>query len=156
MDIGNLLKAHDVFRSFSPKQVDAFTAFCSAKTLDEGDVVYGTDKLATHTFVLLDGQVHLHLPGAPGNAGIVVSRVQKGELFGIAPLLGCERYTTRAVCAAPSKILYIEARPLMEMLKDNGQVGQDIMRSVARGYFDRYRQLADRIQRVVTELSADL
>ena len=155
MDVGNALKAHDVFRSFPPKQVDAITAFSSVKTLDKGEIVYGTDKRATHVFVLLEGKVHLCLPGAPAQPGLVVSRLQKGELFGVAPLLGCERYTTRAVCATTSKILYIEAQPLLEMLKSNAFIGQDIMNSVARGYFERYQRLVDRVQKVVADLAPD-
>lgn len=156
MDVGNALKAHDVFRSFPPKQVDTITAFSSVKMLDKGEIVYGTEKKATHVFVLLEGEVHLYLPGAPAQPGLIVSRLAQGELFGIAPLLGCELYTTRAVCAAASRILYVEARPLLEMLKANALIGQDIMGSVARGYFERYQRLASRVQKVVADLAPDV
>ena len=156
MDVGKVLKGHDVFRSFPTKQVDAITAFSSAKLLDKGETVYTPDKKATHVFVLLEGCVDLHLPGAPAHPGLVVSRVQNGELFGVAPLLGCDRYTTRAVCTAASKILYVEARPLIEMMKDNAPIGQDIMVSVARAYFDRYQRLVERVQRVIADLASEV
>ncbi len=156
MDIGKVLKGHDVFRSFTPKQVDVIAAFSSLKTLEKGENVYTADKRATHFFVLLEGEVNLRLPGAPGHPGLVVSRVQHGELFGIAPLLGCERYTTQAVCTAASKILFVEARPLIEMLKGNALVGQELMTSVARAYFDRYRWLLERVEKVVFGLASEV
>jgi signal-transduction protein with cAMP-binding, CBS, and nucleotidyltransferase domain len=156
MDVSKVLKGHDVFRSFPPKQVDAITAFTSAKMLDKGETVYTTDRKATHVHVLLEGCVELHLRGAPAHPGLLVSRVQNGELFGVAPLLGCERYTTQAVCAAASKILYVEARPLIEMMKDNALIGQDIMSSVARAYFDRYQRLVERVQRVIADLASEV
>jgi CRP-like cAMP-binding protein len=155
MDVNKTLMGHDVFRSFSPKQVDAIASFSSPKTLGEGETVYAPDRRATHVFVLLEGRVELRLPGAPAYPGLLVSRIQRGELFGVAPLLGCERYTTRAVCAAASKILYVEARPLIEMLKGNAPIGQDIMTSVARAYFDRYQRLVERVQRVVADLASE-
>src|SRR5512141_807232 len=155
MDVGDVLKGHDVFRSFPPKQADAIARFSSAKMLDKGETVYTADRKSTHVFVLLEGDVNLHLPGGQGRPGLVVSRVQRGELFGIAPLLGCERYTTDAVCAAASKILYVEARPLIEMLKENALIGQDIMSSVARAYFERYQRLVERVQKVIADLAPD-
>jgi CRP-like cAMP-binding protein len=153
MDVNKTLTGHDVFRSFSPKQVEAIASFSSPKMLDARETVYTPDKKATHVFVLLEGQVELRLPGTPADQGVVVSRVQKGELFGVAPLLGCEWYTTRASCTTASRILYVEARPLIELLKGNPLIGQDIMTSVARDYFDRYQRLAERVQKVVADLS---
>ena len=156
MDVGKVLKGHDVFRSFPPKLVEAITAFSSSKMLDKGETVYTPAKKATHVFVLLEGCVDLHLPGAPAHPGLVVSRVQNGELFGVALLLGCERYTTRAVCATACKILYVEAQPLIEMMKDNALIGQDIMSSVARSYFDRYQRLVERVQKVIADLASEV
>ena len=155
MEAANVLKGHDVFRSFTPKEAEAMTAFSSAKTREKGATVYTAEQKASHVFVLLEGEVNLHLPGAPAGPGLVISRVQIGELFGIAPLLGCDRYTTHAICAGPSKILYIEARPLKEMLKANALVGQNIMNSVARAYFERYERLTGRLQRIVADLASE-
>lgn len=156
MDIDKTLMGHDVFRSFSPKQVETIASFSSAKKLGEGETVYTPDKKATHVFVLLEGQIELRLSSdAPARSGLLVSRVQKGELFGVAPILGCERYTTSAVCAATSKILYVEARPFLELLKGNALIGQDIMTSVARAYFDRYQRLSERVQRVIADLASE-
>ena len=82
MDIGKMLKGHDLFKSFLPDQVEALSRFCSTKTLEKGQTVYDADRKATHVFVLLDGQIHLRFPGGTGEVGPLVSRIGKGELFG--------------------------------------------------------------------------
>jgi CRP-like cAMP-binding protein len=121
--------------------------------LDKGEVVYQPDRTPTHVFVLLEGQVHLRLPAGAGETGMLVSQVRKGEFFGIAPLLGSDRYTTRAQCAEASRILFIEAKPFLEVLDANPVVGHRIMTAVARVYFDRYLQIVERIQKVLSGLA---
>jgi len=148
-----MLKGHDLFKSFLPEQVEALSRFCSTKTLEKGHTVYDADRKATHVFVLLDGQVQLRFPGSLGEAGPLVGRIGKGELFGIAPLLGSDRYTTRAQCATSAKVLYVEARPLIQLLKANPVIGHHVMTAVARAYFDRYELLMQRVQKVLADLA---
>ncbi len=104
-------------------------------------------------FVLLDGQVHLRFPGGNGEEGPLVSRIGRGELFGIAPLLGSDRYTTRAQCATTAKVLFVEARALLDLLKANPVIGHHVMTAVARAYFDRYELLMQRVQKVLADLA---
>ncbi len=77
----------------------------------------------------------------------------KGDRFGIAPRLGCDRYRTRAECTAASQVLHSQARPLVEMLKRNPAIGQQLMSAVARGCFGRYQGLMGRVQKVVADLA---
>jgi len=153
MDISKMLTGHQLFKSFLPEQVDKISRFSSSRTLQKGEIVYMPDRKATHVFVLLEGEVHLRLSSGTGESGLLVSRVAKGEFFGIAPLLGSDRYTTNAQCAKPSKALFIEAQPLIEMLKANPIIGQQVMTLVARTYFDRYQVLMERIQKVLNDLA---
>jgi CRP-like cAMP-binding protein len=147
-----MLTGHELFRSFLPNEIEEISAFSSARRLDKGQVIYRPDRKATHIFVLLEGEVQLRLPTGHDDTGIVVTRVGHGELFGIAPLLGADGYTTSACCTKASKVMFIEARPLLQMLLANPLAGQQVMAAVARIYFDRYQIMIGRIRKVINEL----
>ncbi len=153
MNIGTMLKGHDLFKSFPPEEVDRLTRHSSAKILEKGETIYTADQKATHVFVLLDGDVRLRLDEGSGPVDVLVSRVKEGELFGIAPLIGCARYTTRADAEKASKVLYVEVRPLLEMLRRNPAIGHEVMSAVARAYFERYKGLMERVKKVVGDLA---
>ncbi len=145
------LLAHQLFQSLPPEHVAAISRFSHVKQLDCDEAVYGPDTKATHVFVLLDGAVELRLPDSRECRGLLVSRIQKGEFFGIAPLLDSDRYTTTACCSAKSRVVFIEARPFIQMLRANPLIGQQIMSAAARAYFDRYLALIKRIQSVLAD-----
>jgi CRP-like cAMP-binding protein len=150
-----MLTGHDLFRSFLPEQVAAISRCASARKLEKGEIIYRPDVKATHVFVLLEGQVELRLPSGPSELGFVVSRVSKGELFGIAPFLKSECYTTSALCTKASKVLFIEAKPLIEMLNNHPLIGLKIMTVVAGAYFSRYQSLIERVQKALTDLTVE-
>ena len=155
MGVSKMLTGHFFFSSFLPEDVAAISKFASARTLDKGEIIYGPDRKATHVFVLLDGQVELRLPSGTDEMGFLVSRVSKGEFFGVAPLLGGERYTTSARCTKASKVLFVEAKPLIDVLSGHPLIGLKMMSVVARAYFDRYQSLIDRVQRALSDLAVE-
>jgi CRP-like cAMP-binding protein len=150
-DVAKMLSGHQFFEPFPPDEVEKISRFASSRELEAGDVVHESKEKATHVFVLLEGRIELRLPGEAGEAGILISRVAQGDLFGIAPILGSGRYTTRGVCTEPSKVLFIEARPLLELLRANPRIDRVIMRIVARSYFNRYVRLAELVQRFLSD-----
>jgi len=148
-----MLTGHAFFRSLLPEQVERIRGFSSTRTLEKGTTIYNPDRKATHVFVLLEGDVHLLMPGVGDRRGLLVDRVGKGEFFGIAPLLDADRYTTKAQCVKNCKVLFIEAKPLLKVLSEFPAVGRQIMTAVARAYFDRYQSLMERVQRILTDLA---
>lgn len=152
MGVSRMLTGHELFQSFLPQEVANISQSAAEKKLDRGEVVCSPDRKATHVFVLLEGQVELRLPFGGNDEGPAVSRIGKGELFGIAPLVGAGAYTARAVCARSSRVLFIEARPLIAAMKANPVVGQAIMTKVAGIYFERYLLLLGRVQRALDTL----
>ena len=152
MQMSKMLTGHEFFQSLLPEMVDKISSISAAKKMEKGDAVYGVDKKATHVFVLLEGQVELRIPSSSCDSGLLVSKVSRGEFFGIAPLMDADRYTTMAVCTRTSKVLFIEAKPLIAMLRNYPLVGYQFMTVVARAYFERYQNLMERIQKVLADL----
>ncbi len=77
----------------------------------------------------------------------------KGDIFGLAPLLGAGRHTTMAECADDCTVLAIDAAQLRALLKQNAPVGLQIMTVAAQAYFSRYIGTLSRLQKVVNEIA---
>jgi len=155
MNAGKMLKGHDLFQSLTSEDVARISAFSGVKSLQAGERVYRCEDPASHAFVLLEGKVQLSLCESKRDVSIPVSKVDKGDLFGIAPLLGSERYTTTAVCMKNASVLAIEAKPLMAVLKGYPEVDRGVMRAVAKAYFSRYIKTLDRLQTVLDEMLSE-
>ena len=111
--------------------------------------IFESNQAASHFYILMDGLVYLQLPGNQPEFSIPISRVEKGELFGISSLLKSPRYTSTAQCYKNTKVLAVEAKPFGELLRQNCRVGVDIIARVADIYFTRYLNIIKRLQNVV-------
>lgn len=152
MNAGKMLKGHDLFQSLTSEDVARLSVFSAVKSLEPGEKVYRCEDPASHTYVLLEGEVKLSLCESRRDVSIPVSTVGKGDLFGLAPLLGSERYTTTAFCTGKASVLAIEAGPLMAALQGYPDVERGVMRAVAKAYFHRYMKTLNRLQTVLDEM----
>jgi CRP-like cAMP-binding protein len=152
MSTAGVLKGHTLFQSLSVDEVEAISRFSSVKTLKKGEAVFREDAPATHVFVLLEGSVQLRLATEKGEYGLVVSKIEEGELFGISPLTGSTRYTASALCAKDAEVLAVEAKPLRELLQQDCMIGFQIMSRVAEAFFSRYVRVVKSLQSVVEQI----
>ena len=144
-----VLKGHDVFASLTVDEIHDLSAFSSVKEFRELDVIFENNQEASHFYILMDGSVYLQLPGNLPEFSIPISKVEKGELFGISPLLRSPRYTSTAQCYKDTRVLAVEAKPFLELLHQNRLAGVDIITRIANIYFTRYLDLIKRFQNVV-------
>jgi CRP-like cAMP-binding protein len=148
-----MLKGHELFQSLSFEEVDKIDSFSGLKELREDEYVFESGGVGSHFFVLQDGAVVLRLPTEAHEASILVGRIEKGDIFGLAPLLGAGRHMTSAQCTEPSRVLAIEAAPLRELLEKESIVGLRFMSVVAQAYFSRYVETLRRVQKVINEIA---
>jgi len=153
MSIDGILKGHDLFRSLNFDQTHLISGFSSLKKIQGGEIIFQYGNPASHVFMLIDGTVSLRLPAESQDFSLVISKIEKGELFGLSPLLGSSRYTATGICNADSEILFIEAQPFLDLLKRNCPVGFNIMNQVAHIYFHRYINVLKNLQGVVNQVS---
>jgi len=154
MSVTKMLKGHELFQSLSFEDVDKISNFSGVKDLRKDEVVFTSGGVGTHFFVLLEGIVNLRLPADAHEASLVVGRIEKGDIFGLAPLLGAGRHKTTAQCAEPCRVLSIEAEPLRKLLEESPFVGIHVMRMAAEAYFTRYVETLRRVQKVINEIAA--
>jgi len=154
MSVTKMLKGHELFRSLSFEEVDKVSSFSALKEFCKDENVFTSGVVGSHFFVLQEGRVNLRLPADAHEASLVVGRIEKGDIFGLAPLFGAGRYTTTAQCAEPCKVLAIQVEPLRELLEQNSLVGLHIMTVAAQAYFTRYIETLNRVQKVINEIGA--
>jgi len=152
MSIDGMLKGHELFQSLGFDETHAISLFSSVKSCEAGTTIFTYGDAAGHVYMLMDGAVDLKLPAQHGFS-LVVSKIQKGELFGLSPLLDSPRYTATAVCERTTELLSIEAKPLRELLTENCLAGFNIMNQVAHIYFNRYLNVLKSLQGIVGQIS---
>ena len=153
MAIDRVLRGHDLFGLLNVDQMKRLSEFSSVKRFAAGEVVFGYNDLATHVHMLVSGAVLLRLPAEHQDFSLIISRLEKGELFGLSPLMDSRRYTAEAECRADSEILLIEGAPFKELLHQNCPAGLSIMNRVAHIYFTRYINVLKSLQGVVDQVS---
>jgi len=152
MGIGQILKGHDLFGLLSVEDMNLVSGFSSVKTLSAGESIFQFNALSTHVYVLMKGSVHLRLPSDDPDVSFLVHKLKTGEFFGLAPLLGQDRYTTTAYCTSAVQVLAIEAEPFRELLQHDYAVGYQVMREAARIYYSRYLGVIRSLQGVISQI----
>jgi signal-transduction protein with cAMP-binding, CBS, and nucleotidyltransferase domain len=153
MEIESVLKGHNLFKLLTVDEVARINEFSSEKRFRKNETIYTYQKAVSHVFLHLDGSIDLRFPAKPSDFSFVISKVEKGELFGVASLLGSERYTATAVAVGEATVLALEARPLRELLRNNTPAGFHIINQVALVYFGRYMKVMKRLQNVISQIS---
>jgi len=143
---GKFLSGHDLFQAFTAQEIELVNRISSVKSFQANETVYEHDGAVSHVFLVIEGTVALRLPAKPPEISLTISKVGSGELFGIAPLLGAERYTATAVAETAAEIMTMEVRPLRELLRANTVAAASFMTRVAQAYFGRYVELMKSFQ----------
>ncbi|MCP4727998.1 MAG: cyclic nucleotide-binding domain-containing protein, partial [bacterium] len=94
----NILKGHDLFASLNVDEIHRISTFSSVKDYSDNELIFKYNQISSHFYMLMEGVVYLQLPTDPPEFSFAVTKVEKGELFGISPLLKSERYTLMAQC----------------------------------------------------------
>jgi signal-transduction protein with cAMP-binding, CBS, and nucleotidyltransferase domain len=153
MGIDNVIKGHDLFQSLTVDETHRVSDFSSIKKYQPDEFIFKYGSAGSHIYTLMNGTVYLRLPSTPPEFSFIISKIEKGELFGLSPLLDSPRYTASAQCMEETEVLAIEAQPFREMLINNCPVGYDIVNRVAHIYFARYIEVLKSIQGVLGQIS---
>ena len=152
MKVTSILKGHSLFSNFGIEEVNQISGFSEKKRYRKHDLVFEYGEKANYVFVLLQGSVLLQLPAKPEEFRIIISKVTAGELFGLSSLLGSEHYILEAQCVELADILVIDAKKFRNLLETDSTAGFIIMNEVASTYFNRYVEILNRFQGIVTHI----
>jgi len=152
MEIGNVLKGQNLFRLLTGDEISQISEFSAEKRFRKNEIIHRHQQAVSHVFLNLEGDVELRLPARLPEYSFIITKVARGELFGVASLLGSERYTATAVAVADTIVLALEVRPLRELLQRNTAAGYQIINKVAQVYFSRYMRVMKNLQDVINQI----
>ena len=148
-----ILKGHDLFGSLTPDEIHKMSGFAYEKEFRDGESIFEYNQSCAHFFMLKSGNVYLLLPANPKEFSFAISKIEPGELFGLSPLLNADRYTSQGKCYSNTKVLAIEAKPFLELIRSNNHAGLNIINRVAQIYYERYLNVLKKLQNVVSQVS---
>ncbi len=141
------MKRHDIekkeiFSLLTSNQIDELSEIAVIKDFGEGQIIYDRKEEAKNLFILLEGKVSLRIPSNRDmrieNFSLEVDNIlHQGELFGTNLLFNIKRYMTRAKTVKPSKIMIIDAKKFLDIIRENKSEFV-VLSYLAKVYFQRY------------------
>ena len=135
------IEGKELFSLLTSKQVSEISDIAEVRHFAEKAIVFNEHEYAGNLFILLEGEVVLTLSKAKGASGetlfLEIDRIEDHGIFGSGLLFGIEHYVTRATVERPSKIMILDSRRFLEIIREN-KSEFPIMAYLARVYFRRY------------------
>ncbi len=116
----------DVFSEVTTEQLAYLAAIADELPVTDGEVIYEEDAPSDAMYLVLSGQVRLHR----GTTEVTVAGPQ--QAFGTWALFDDEPRVTAATAAQDSELLRIDKDDFIEVLADNVQVTQGVMKAIVR------------------------
>ncbi len=141
------LKDTVLFSSLEESQIDVILSHSSVESFPEGKNIFSQGEDAYRLYVLIEGVVTLTVKTGE-RIDFMTSTIDKeGAVFGMPCLLEPFRYNVTATALKPSKVLVIEAIPLMKKMDEDLKMGMEIMKRLAFVYFNRLNEMREGISK---------
>jgi CRP-like cAMP-binding protein len=141
----SLLTGLAPFAQLDIDQIREILDLAQAKRFDAGVPVFSEGEAAERFFLLLDGHIRV-IRITPDGEQIIALHIPAGQLFGIAPALGHERYPATALTAVECLVLSWPASLWHEFVARYDGFGTESGKLVGR----RMSEMQDRIVEMAT------
>ena len=125
----------DVFSEVPTEQLASLAAIAEEVSCLKGDVIYKENEYSDALYLVLDGRVRLHRDDKD------IAVAENKEAFGAWALFDEEVRLVTASAEEDSRLLRIDREDFVDLLADQVQVAQGVIKTVAR----RLRSLIDRV-----------
>jgi CRP-like cAMP-binding protein len=130
------LQAVDVFSEVPTEQLAILAAIAEEITVEKGEKLYSSEEPSDSMYLVLEGKVRLHR----GYTDVLVA--QRREAFGTWALFDDEPRVTDATALEVSRVLRIDKEEFIDVLADNVQITQGVLKAMVR----RLRALGRSVQ----------
>ena len=132
----------EIYSLLTSNQIDELSEIAVIKDFGEEQIIYDQKEEAKNLFILLEGRVSLRIPSNKDktieNFSLEIENIlHQGELFGTNLLFDIKRYMTRATAVKPSKIMILDAKKFLEIIRKNKSEFV-VLSYLAKVYFQRY------------------
>jgi len=132
----------EIFSLLTSKQISQISEAAVIKDFEADQIIYERKEEAKNLYILLEGEVSLRVPSRDDisieTLSLEIENItQHGSLFGPNLLFDVKRYMTRARVKKPSKVMMLDAKKFLEIIREN-KSEFIVMSYLAKVYFQRY------------------
>jgi AAA family ATP:ADP antiporter len=120
------LQEVDVFSEVPTEQLAYLASIAEEREAAAGEALYQTDQPSDSMYLVLEGEVRLH------RGDIQVTLAGDREAFGTWALFDDEPRLVSATCTRPTRLLRLDKDDFIEVLADNVQVTQGVLKAMVR------------------------
>ena len=130
------LQAVDVFSEVPTEQLAILAAIAEETTVEKDEKLYAAEEPSDAMYLVLEGRIRLHR----GNTDVLIAAAK--EAFGTWALFDDEPRVTDATALEHSRVLRIDKEEFIDVLADNVQITQGVLKAMVR----RLRALGRAVQ----------
>jgi CRP-like cAMP-binding protein len=137
-----LLSRYPFFKFLSPAQLKKIAKIAKEESYKRGDILFRQNDRAEAFYILLVGSIELYFlveveyhPELRKELRFRV--IYPGESFGISAFIEPHILTSSARAIEPSRVIQIEAAPLLEMCQKDDNLAYALIYQVAKAAMDR-------------------
>jgi CRP-like cAMP-binding protein len=113
------------FRDLDLDEMEEFAALLNPKSVAKGDVVIRKGTPALTFYVILSGSYEVSFEG-----GSAIPLNRRGEVMGWSTVVAPFHYTGTVTALEDGELLYISSRDFFELIQNNNQLGEKIMKKI--------------------------
>lgn len=142
LDKRSLLSANYLFRDLDQQLIDQLTQLAVTRRLGSGEVLFFKGDEGDALYGILDGRVRISTT-APNGKEVVLSMMERGDVFGeIALLDGLDR-TADAIGAETTELLMLQRRDFLPFLKAEPDLATHLLSIVCKRLRDTSARIED-------------
>lgn len=148
MPYTHLLEQVDIFADLDTERLQRIAGLCTERRYDKGDIVFQENTDSDELYIILQGEVEIQVD--PRTLGIsadespgptTIATLRRGQSFGEVALVDEGLRSASARCAASrTKLLVISRNDLIQMCRNDFEMGYILMRNVASDLSLKIRQ----------------
>lgn len=116
----------DVFSEVPTEQLAYLAAVAEELTFEADERVYSEDEPSDSMYLVLEGAVRLH------RGQVLVTTAKNREAFGTWALFDDEPRVVSATCTEAVRLLRVDKDDFIEVLADNVQITQGVLKAIVR------------------------
>ncbi len=159
-----LLSGFPIFSSISESHLQEISQQLELHEFNPGETVFLEGDAATHLYGVLSGEVELvlvsedkvvktdvqfeeytHSETKTIKREIVVDLVGEGDVFGWSAMTPAGKFTSKAVCARPTRLFSLPAKSLKTFFTQQPQIGYPFMERLAGIISRRFANRTDKL-----------
>lgn len=143
------LAKSELLRGLAPEQTKHLAEMAASATAKAGSVLFESGDYAQHLYVVLDGEVELHMQ-VPEWWGIdtphrKVSTAKAGQVIGWSALVEPYVYLLSAVCVTNATLARFEGSEITEFAMQDPLAGHRLLSQVLKVVSGRFHTLAEAV-----------